>query len=563
MALNKANIIATVNGKAKLFKTKMNRLFSLNNISVTLGKCKALQNICWQAFYPESWAILGGNGAGKSTLLRLVLGEIWPDQHFNNLTQSAVSLPGLPNRPDRPDVPNQPNQLGQSTQPGQPKGHNQQALASEANSQPSRTWFVAGKPETSPLAIKHLVASVSPELQTWYTQHGWNLSGEELLLSGLYGSPLLYTSPIALDIAEITALAEELELNHLLDCPVASMSQGQLRSMLIARALAAKPAILALDEVFDGLDSSAKNALMELLEHLSKQQTSLLITAHRKEDLPPFIRHAIVLNNGQITFKGLLQELKNSSPSEKAPILPHFEAPAVNFKLPPVLELKNVDVFVERNHILHNINWTVEKGQNWAVLGENGSGKTTLLRCIWGDEHPALGGEMAWFGHNAPINLPRLHKRLGLVSDRLQATIPAELIAEDIVTSGFFTSLDLYEKPSPAQRAIAMELMQAMHLAHLQGRTAGTLSYGQLRRLLLARALVHKPEVLLLDEPCSGLDNESRTAFLQDVAQAARKGKTQVIHITHRTDDLAGITTHALYLNKGRISYCGVYPRPI
>ena len=537
----------------------MNRLFSLNNISVTLnGSYKALQNICWQASYPENWAILGGNGAGKSTLLRLVLGELWPDQHFGNASKNSKE-PGVQRlESQKAETQQLKPQIAVATPPNLPQ------INADVNPQPpSRTWFITGKPENSPLAIKHLVAMVSPELQSWYAAHGQDMSGEELLLSGLYRTPLIYASPLVSEVEEVTALAKKLELSHLLSCPVAAMSQGQLRSMLIARALAAKPTILGLDEVFDGLDKYAKNSLLELLKHLPKQQVSLLITAHRKQDLPAFIKHAIVLNKGQVTFKGLLSELETHPLTHTQPSsLPSLKAPPINFNLPPVLELKNVNVFMERHHVLYNINWTVEKSQHWAVLGENGSGKTTLLRCIWGEEHHALGGKLAWFGNSGPVDLPKLHKRLGLVSDRLQTSIPASLIAEDIVVSGFFASLDLYEPPSPAERAASMELMQAMHLAHLQGRTARTLSYGQLRRLLLARALVHKPEILLLDEPCSGLDNESRAAFLQTVGQAARSGKTQVIHVTHRTDDLAGITTHALYLNKGHVSYCGVYPKP-
>ena len=491
--------------------------------------------------------------------MRLVLGEIWPDQNFGAPRPSQqASHQTAPQA--LPITPN--NQIDQAGQAGQTDQADQTDQTDQANS--ALTWFIAGKPETSPLAIKNVVASVSPELQTWYTEHGWNLSGEELLLSGLYASPLLYCPPIAAEVAEVSALANELELSHLLERPVAAMSQGQLRSMLVARALAAKPAILGLDEVFDSLDSYAKKSLMELLEHLSNQQITLLMTAHRKQDLPHFVQHAIILDKGRVAAKGLLHELNHPLLNPKyIPDLPDLEAPPVNLALPPILELENINVFVQRHQVLHNISWAVEKGQNWAVLGENGSGKTTLLRCIWGEEHQALGGKLAWFGNSGPIDLPKLHKHLGLVSDRLQNSIPPELLAENIVVSGFFASLDLYKEPSPAQRAEAKELMQLMQLTHLQGRAAATLSYGQLRRMLLARALVHKPEVLLLDEPCSGLDNESRIAFLQTLAQAARSGKTQVIHITHRSDDLAGITTHALYLSKGRITYCGVYPRPI
>lgn len=498
----------------------MKKIFSLKNIDVTLGNHKALDNIDWQVYSSESWAILGGNGSGKSTLLRLVLGEIWPDQL----------------------KPNDPS-----------------SLERELN------WYIAGKKEISPIAVKKVVAAVSPELQSWYTEHGWHLSGEELLLSGLYGSPLLYSPPFAEEVSEIEALANELELEHLLDRSVAAMSQGQLRSMLVARALAAKPAILALDEVFDGLDTYSREIMMNIFAHMDVDETTILITAHRKEDLPPFISHGLILENGRITDKGSLSEIKHPllNQDNTTQALPSLSAPPVCIATPPILELKNIDVFVNRNHVLHDINWTLEKGQNWAVLGENGSGKSTLLRCIWGDEHYAYGGEMSWFGKSGPVDLAILHKEIGLISDRLQSEIPPELLAEDIVVSGFFSSIDLYEKPTTEQRDQAFELMRDMQLINSCGKQAKTLSYGQLRRILLARALVHKPKLLLLDEPCSGLDNASRNAFLINLSSAVHKGLTQIIHVTHRTDDLAGLTTHALHLDKGHITYCGTYPKPV
>ena len=492
-------------------------LLELKHVNLTLGGVKILSDINWRVRELESWAVLGGNGAGKSTLLRLALGEVWPDQQLN-------------------------------ADPEQPESE--------------IAWYIAGTRESSPIAAKQVVASVSPELHNWYMEHGWNLSGEELILSGFYASPLLYNDPVPEEQAEARALAEELGLTHLLDHKVAEMSQGQLRNMLVARALIARPLLLALDEVFDGLDSEARQTLSALLEHLSGFESTILITAHRLEDLPSFIKHALVLEHGKIIAQGPLDEVKKKSDDfSPPPILPDVVAPPVNYAEPPFLQLKNVNVFLERKQVLHNINWIVEKGEHWAVLGENGSGKTTLLRCIWGEEHHAFGGTLAWFGDPGPHNRQELHLRLGLVSDRLQAAVPPELLVEDLVVSGFSASLDLYENPLPGQRARASELMDDMGLAALTGRRAGTLSYGQLRRVLLARALVHKPILLLLDEPCSGLDNASREAFLDSLAQAAHSGSTQIIHITHRTDDLAGITTHALYLEQGRVSYCGPYPR--
>ncbi|MBQ4132320.1 MAG: ATP-binding cassette domain-containing protein, partial [Desulfovibrionaceae bacterium] len=161
-----------------------------------------------------------------------------------------------------------------------------------------------------------------------------------------------------------------------------------------------------------------------------------------------------------------------------------------------------------------------------------------------------------------PHNQQWLHSRFGMVSDRLQASIPSGITAENLVVSGFFASIDLYEQPSVSQINAALQLMEESGLAGLAGRKTETLSYGQLRRLLLARALVHQPVLLLLDEPCSGLDAASRSDFLNALNRAVTEGKTQVIHATHHTHDLAGSIDHVLCLEQGRAVYQGPYPPP-
>lgn len=551
----------------------MQKLFSLKNIDLTLAQNNILKQITWQVHKGEHWAILGANGSGKSTLLKVIMGELWPSDDpvpDNVLCPSWDIDPSI--MPDSFDAP-------------LPQGNSE------------RVWYVNGKEETSPLAIKKHTSLVSPELQNWYFEHGWDLLGEELILSGLHGTPLVYNQAVPGEMAEVEALANELELEHLLSTPVASMSQGQLRSMLIARALAAKPSLLALDEVFEGLDELSRHNLSELLLYLAQNQTTLLITAHRQEDLPPCVTHALLLKEGRIVSQGpfdllstplgqaqhsaapagfcpqsfgLAQNtepgLGHASSQDTSASAPRPQVSSDESTAPPwpgqaqphiLLELNEVDIFIQRKQILHDINWTVERGQNWAILGPNGAGKSTLLRCLWGELHPAVGGKIAWFGQSELVNLPSLRQNLGLVSDRLQASIPGDLLAEHIVLSGFFASIDLYKTPNPAMLESTFEQMDYMRLLHLKGRAAYSLSYGELRRLLLCRALVHEPEILLLDEPCSGLDTAARTAFLQNLAQAVQHNQVQIIHVTHHPSDFAGITTHALQLDKGRVTRCG------
>ena len=532
----------------------MNLLLELKNVNLSLGGARVLSHINWQVHAQESWAVLGANGSGKTSLLRLALGELRPDQRLNASINSSTGTGGGEKRPSPP--------------PADPAGPYELA------------WYIAGEKETSPIAAKQVTASVSPELHTWYQKHGGLLRGEELLLSGLYASPLLYISPMPEDLAEVYALAEQLELAHLLDCSIAEMSYGQLRRMLIARALIRRPLLLALDEVFEGLDQAAHIQLMDLLERLSAFESSILLTAHRTGDLPEFIRNVLILEEGRIIQQGRLENMQGSEQDsrsrQRSPNLieaalppPQTASPATALQhmnspcpCPPLLELKKVNIYLQGRHILHDLDWRVGEGENWAILGGNGSGKTTLLRCLWGDEHPALGGQLSWFGQPGPHNQQHLHQKFGLVSHQLQASIPPGLLVKDLVVSGFFSSIELYHSPSAAQEQTALNLLEKTGLAALAERRAGTLSYGQLRRALLARALVHDPILLLLDEPCSGLDPASRNAFLHSLAASVRSRKTQLIHVTHCTEDLPEITTHVLYLEQGRITYQGPYPRP-
>jgi molybdate transport system ATP-binding protein len=146
--------------------------------------------------------------------------------------------------------------------------------------------------------------------------------------------------------------------------------------------------------------------------------------------------------------------------------------------------------------------------------------------------------------------------RVGIVSPELQARHRADLLAEDVVASGFTASIGLAEEPTPAQRAAAARCMARVGVAHLAGRRIHAVSYGELRKLLLARALVRDPELLVLDEPCDGLDPESRHGLLDAVEALCRAG-TQVVVVTHHGEDLVPALDHVLELAAGRVVYRG------
>lgn len=225
---------------------------------------------------------------------------------------------------------------------------------------------------------------------------------------------------------------------------------------------------------------------------------------------------------------------------------------------PAVVLLQHCRVEIGRQTLLDDLNWEVRPGQHWAVLGGNGSGKTTLLSLVSGYLWPASGAATV-LGHRfGQVDLRELRKRMGLVStaiaDRFRGTRPHEEVGQ-VVLSGAFASVGVYQQPLASQRDLAAHQLQRMGIAHLASRPWGTLSTGEQQRALVARALMAEPDLLLLDEPCAGLDLKGREEFLYYLEQATtRQGAPclTTLYVTHYPEEILPCFTHVLLLRDGR-----------
>ncbi len=227
----------------------------------------------------------------------------------------------------------------------------------------------------------------------------------------------------------------------------------------------------------------------------------------------------------------------------------------------PALEIRNVSYSADNKKILDSINWTVQPGEHWAILGPNGSGKTTLLKIACGYIWPNDGGEVYRKG-KALINLPQLRKSMGWVTSVLAAQIPPREKALRTVISGKFAQIGLFEGPwgeaTPDDFARAEKYLDQMECSYLSDQSFGTLSQGEQQKVLIARARMTKPYLIFLDEPCAGLDPGARENFLSTLRKLGEQKKVpSLIYVTHHIEEIIPVFRKTLILKEGKVLQSG------
>jgi molybdate transport system ATP-binding protein len=283
-----------------------------------------------------------------------------------------------------------------------------------------------------------------------------------------------------------------------------------------------------------------------------------VLAIHRAEHVPRSVTHVLVLERGRVRYRGPRSERAFRGFFEAARSKPLLRAGTRSRSSrrqgAVVISIRATDVYVDEKRVLEGLDWTLRAGEHWAIVGRNGSGKSTLVRLLYGDLSPAFGGslERAGFPRGTPIE--DFKKTVGLLSPQLQTEhAGADLTVEEVVMSGRHASIGLNEPPARGDRRAAHRWLAALDLEPLARRRARELSYGQMRRVLLARAMVNEPRLLLLDEPCTGLDASTRAVLLEHLERLARQG-VQIVMATHHEADLIPSIRHVLRLRAGAAS---------
>jgi iron complex transport system ATP-binding protein len=223
-----------------------------------------------------------------------------------------------------------------------------------------------------------------------------------------------------------------------------------------------------------------------------------------------------------------------------------------------IVKIDCVDYIRQGHTILAGINWLIEAGQHWALMGANGSGKTTLLKIITGYDWPTSGAVKVLGKQFGEINIPELRKHIGWVSAAIEQKLPAYDRAIDVVASGIDASLGLYRSFSKAEYGRAVKALKVLKAGGLAEQRFETLSQGEQQKVLIARALVSRPKLLILDEPCVGLDPGARQRFLVDIGDMARvKNGPTIILVTHHIEEIGDWISQVMLLKEGKVMAAG------
>ncbi len=340
---------------------------------------------------------------------------------------------------------------------------------------------------------------------------------------------------------EIKHYVKLFEINHIMDRGIKFLSTGEFRKMMIVRALLSKPDIIVLDDPYTGLDIETRHLLAGLILEIKSRVKALMLVSGRLDDIKRTEKKYLLHNMTLLEFKtendvsGILgndNPLSMISDESETNELGITSAENQDCEL---IRMNNVRMSYYDEKILTDINWTVKNGEHWQISGPNGSGKSSLLSLVNGDSPKAYGQDIYLFGikRGSGETIWDIKQRIGYVSGTLQKEHRITQNVFNIVISGFFDTIGLYDRPDPVQVEKARGWCAEFGVADYLQRPFDSLSEGMKRAVLIIRAIVKRPQVLILDEPCQGLDDHNSGFVLAVAKRVIKHDHSVLLYVSH------------------------------
>ncbi|WP_337042927.1 ATP-binding cassette domain-containing protein [Emticicia sp. 17c] len=492
-------------------------MIDLQKVFVQKGDRLVLENIDWQVKPHEHWAITGGNGAGKTTLLEIIAGKIFPfkgtahipvytdiafvakDYSFNRIVQSATQY------------------------------YQQRFNSIDA--------------DIAPTVMEILQNQIKP--------------------IGTVNEKSVKLPPPEFSEDQIRQVAGLLRITHLLERSIVTLSNGETRRTLITLSLLRKPKYLLLDNPFIGLDVESRHTLHEVLSQVAQSGVQIIIVSSANE-IPGCITHVLTLQEGKIVKTQTRPFTFDTAATTQEKLLyPEVlerikQAPARNdFRY--AINMRDIVVNYQQKNVVDHVSWQVKRGEKWALMGPNGSGKSTLLSLITADNPQGYQNTYELFDikRGSGESIWDIKQRIGYVSPELHLYFNRHTEVWKAVASGLFDSAGLFKKLNSEERSIVDNYLKLLNITHLSDRQITQLSSGEQRQVFLARALVKNPSLLLLDEPCQGLDYNHMVYFRDLVNELVLELNKTLVYVTHYPDEIPACVDKVIRLENGKVVESG------
>ena len=401
--------------------------------------------------------------------------------------------------------------------------------------------------------------------RTYFLQQRWNQMeiDEE---TPTVGSKLEEAFQLAgKDTPERRALQKHIyELFHLedlLDKYIILLSSGELRKYKLAASLFTNPRVLIMENPFIGLDAKTRDQLKELMAMLAKEQgLQIILVLAKTDEIPEFITHIVEVKDmrvmPKVAYRG--SSCVPSVASGKAERLcnplrysQQGQSPCAT-DTPEVIRFNKVSIRYGERIILKDLDWTVHQGEHWSLSGENGSGKSTLLSLVCADNPQSYACDISLFGHKrgSGESIWDIKRHIGYVSPEMHRSYKQNIPALQIVASGLKDSVGLYVKPNEAEKEQCRKWLNIFGIGHLADRKFLEMSSGEQRLVLVARAFVKNPDLLILDEPLHGLDDYNRRMVKDIVDDYCKDPAVTLIYVTHYQEELPHCIDHSIFLER-------------